>query len=119
MKKEEFKKRMRQLRNEIRKSGLGHDPAETMRVVAQIHAWSDVSPKFIDVLLYELPEPASTLVTHDPGFLVAESVSIGETEFYLCEDCRFPMTSLSDEAEGCPICGDNFSDERKVVIGKE
>jgi len=114
--KDEFKKRMRRLVTEIEMSGLGHDPVETMRVVAQIRAWADTNPQFVDSLLYELPEPASTLVTHDPGFLVADNVLIGETEFYLCEDCRFPMTS-SDEAEGCPICGDNFSDSRKVVLG--
>lgn len=113
--KEKFVRRMRRLVTEIEKIAFGHDPVETLRVFAQIRAWTDVSPKFIDSFLNELPEPASTLVTHDPGFLTAENVLAGENEFYLCEDCLFPMTS-DDEAEGCPVCGDMFSDKQKVVL---
>ena len=64
-----------------------------------------------------LPSPIAKQLFFDAGYITLINLMSEKTEFWLCDDCRMPLTT-DDEEEGCPICGDCFPshDKRRIAF---
>ncbi len=110
-----FRGRMRWLCEKVRSLPCGGEGiGGRERTAGAIDNWISMDPEDV-IAASRIPPPAYAVLDKDAGFRTALSVIVGETRFFLCDDCSYPLI-LEDREEGCPICGDCWSERKPVVI---